>query len=160
MEANAGQAVRVRFTATEQVAHDQESLYYLNFLQYPAVKNQDAANNRLMVVFKNRVKVFYRPKNIVGQSTEPLDKLAIQYHPKNHQLSIHNPTAYFANIQELRLLTQQKEIVVKYNEMVAPKSTANWNVPTVVAITANTKARITFINDYGTAVIREVSLSL
>lgn len=159
MEANAGQAVRVRFTAADQVSQDKESLYYLNFLQYPAVKTQDAANNRLMVVFKNRIKVFYRPKNIIGHSADTLEKLDVKFNSQTKQLSVYNPTAYFANIQELRLLTTQKDGFVKHNEMVAPNSTVNWDVKSSDTISANSKVRITLVNDYGTVVIREVSPS-
>lgn len=157
MEANAGQAVRVRFTAADQVPQDKESLYYLNFVQYPAVKSQDVANNRLMLVFKNRIKVFYRPKNIAGNSIDILEKLDLRFNPQTKQLSVYNPTAYFANIQELRLLGTEKEAFVKQNEMIAPKSTVNWNVNSTEMISAKSKVRISLVNDYGTVVIREVA---
>lgn len=159
MEANAGQAVRVRFTAADQVAQDKESLYYLNFVQYPAVKSQDAANNRLMLVFKNRIKVFYRPKNIGGHSIDTLDKLDLKFNPQTKQLSLHNPTAYFANIQELRLLGPKKDDFVKHNELIAPNSTVQWHVDRTEMISTSTKVRITLVNDYGTVIIREVAPS-
>ncbi|MCU4413021.1 molecular chaperone [Acinetobacter sp. WU_MDCI_Axc73] len=159
MEPNAGQVVRVRFIDAGQIPKDRESLYYLNFLQYPATKKQDMENNRLMVVFKNRVKVFYRPKNLVGSSAQTLEKLDFKFNAQNKQLSINNPTAYFANVQEVRLLTQQNQVVVKRNEMIAPYSTVNWDAHISEAVATTAKVKITLVNDYGATVIREASVS-
>ncbi|WP_130803871.1 fimbrial biogenesis chaperone [Acinetobacter ihumii] len=159
MQPNAGQTVRVRFVGADQVTQDRESLYFLNFLQYPAAKKQDADQNRLMVVFKNRVKVFYRPKNLVGNSAQTLDKLNFKFDMQTKQLSVNNPTAYYASVQELRLLAPSKDVLVKQNEMIAPYSTVSWSVKSSDSIPNTAKIKITLINDYGASAIREASLS-
>ncbi|MCU4609044.1 fimbrial biogenesis chaperone [Acinetobacter ursingii] len=159
MEPNVGQTVRVRFTGADQVAQDKESLYYLNFVQYPASKKQEMDNNRLMVVFKNRIKVFYRPKNLVGNSAQTIEKLRFKFNSQSKQLSVTNPTAYFANVQEVRLLTSQNQLVVNRNQIIAPNSTVNWAANISEAAAKAAKVKVTLVNDYGATVIHEASLS-
>lgn len=159
---NTGQSVRLLFTGEGKVPADKESLFYMNFSELPAIKKQDSDENRLMVIFKNRVKVFYRPKNLKGS---PIDiykelKFKLEDNIKPHQLIIENPTAYYANVKELNLISEEKNIAIKQNELIAPKQTVNWTVNTDNKIIKNPKIKITLVNDYGVLVDHVISLNL
>ncbi|MCC3263204.1 fimbria/pilus periplasmic chaperone, partial [Paenibacillus polymyxa] len=60
MAPHSGQMVRLSFVG-QPLARDRESLFYLNFLQVPAVRQTDSDKNKLLLVVTNRLKVFYRP---------------------------------------------------------------------------------------------------
>ncbi|TCM69173.1 fimbrial chaperone protein [Acinetobacter calcoaceticus] len=161
LNANTSQIVRLVFTGQQQVPNDRESLYYMNFSEFPAAKKQDSDENRLMVVFNNRVKVFYRPKNIMGNASDVQTKLQMKLHTQgtSHQLHIENPTAYFANIQQLSIQTAAQDIVVKRNEMIAPKSSVTWDVPTNYKDSQQSKIKFNLINDYGSLLSNEIPLN-
>ncbi|WP_227602616.1 molecular chaperone [Acinetobacter sp. ACIN00229] len=115
MEANTSQIVRLRYTG-ELVSNSQESLYYLNFIQYPSNKQSEIENNNhLMVVFKNRIKVFFRPKELSDfmSSSIVIDKLGFLIDPADKKLTINNPTPYFSNIQEIGLQINGKYFILK-----------------------------------------------
>lgn len=160
MEGNTNQAVRLRYTDMDKVSNSQESLYYLNFIQYPSLKVGETDNNRLMVVFKNRLKVFYRPKEVSEfmDSSKVVDKLGLLLDPANKKLTVYNPTPYYANIQEIGLQVDNKYFVLKQNQLVEPKSTARWEVKIPESINTNAKIKATLINDYGAPVVRIESL--
>ncbi|EKN4764153.1 fimbria/pilus periplasmic chaperone, partial [Yersinia enterocolitica] len=61
IEANAGQTLRLKYTGSG-LPTDRESVFYLNFLQVPPV-NKAEKNNKMLVLMRNRIKVFYRPEN-------------------------------------------------------------------------------------------------
>ncbi|TCM69169.1 fimbrial chaperone protein [Acinetobacter calcoaceticus] len=161
LNANTSQVVRLVFTGQQQVPNDRESLYYMNFSEFPAAKKQDSDENRLMVVFKNRVKVFYRPKNIVGDSTEVQKKLRVKLLTQGptQQLQIENPTAYYANIQQLSIINASQQKNLKNNEMIAPKTSVNWSIPTDYKVSQTSTIKLTLINDYGTLVSNEIPLN-
>ncbi|WP_431221800.1 fimbrial biogenesis chaperone [Serratia sp. L9] len=65
IEPKTGQSVRLMFTGKD-LPQDRESVFYLNSVQIPPKNIAGAAENQMTVVLRNRVKVFYRPKGIVG----------------------------------------------------------------------------------------------
>lgn len=71
MNANAGQALRLKFTG-QPLPADRESLFWFNYLQFPAVKADDTERNRLSLLIKSRLKIFYRPAGLKGEATRHL----------------------------------------------------------------------------------------
>ncbi|EDK8307423.1 molecular chaperone, partial [Salmonella enterica] len=54
--------------SSENIANDKESLFFINVRAIPAKSQSvDANNNTLTLVFKTRIKLFYRPKNLIGK---------------------------------------------------------------------------------------------
>lgn len=157
---NAGQSVRLLFTGEDNFPKEKESLFYMNFLEFPAIKKQDSDENRLMVVFKNRVKVFYRPKNLKGSTTDLYKQLKFQLtnHVKNTQLTIENPTPYYVNIKELKLVLDDKDIVVKQNQLIPPQQTVNWALNLNNKKTQDIHIKLSLINDYGVLVDHVIPL--
>ncbi|PSH44076.1 fimbrial chaperone protein, partial [Yersinia pseudotuberculosis] len=65
IEANSGQTLRLKYTGSG-LPTDRESVFYLNFLQIPPV-NKVEKDNKMLVLLRNRIKVFYRPESIIGR---------------------------------------------------------------------------------------------
>ncbi|AOA59720.1 fimbrial biogenesis chaperone [Acinetobacter larvae] len=166
IQPDAVQTVRLRFLGQDQVPQDRESLFYMNFSETPALKKSASDANRLVVVFKNRIKVFYRPKQIVGQASELSTHLQFKLHRQDTQtvLQIHNNSAYFANVKSLSLVASQhlmgkgvaKALVVKENEIIAPKSTVQW--PVAGNLVDKQHIRLSLVNDYGVLIEHELPL--
>lgn len=79
--------------SSANIANDKESLFFINVRAIPA-KSQttDANNNTLTLVFKTRIKLFYRPTNLVGKPYDAYKSLEYKY--SNNELDIYNPSAY------------------------------------------------------------------
>lgn len=158
---NTGQTVRLIFTGEENVSKDFESLFYLNFSEFPALKKQDSDSSRLMIVFKNRVKVFYRPKNLKGSTADAYKKVqfALENDGTKKQLNIQNSSEYYVNIKELSLVAGNSEIVVKKNDLIAPKAKVNWVINNNTHSLKDSKIKLTLVNDYGALVVHEIPLN-
>lgn len=77
MNPHSGQMVRLSFVG-QPLPRDRESLFYLNFLQVPAVRQTDSDKNKLLLVVTNRLKVFYRPAGLAGDANHVIDRLSLR----------------------------------------------------------------------------------
>ncbi|WP_202740541.1 molecular chaperone [Acinetobacter sp. 'aerobic (ED)'] len=163
MEGNASQIVRLRYLGVDTDSDSKESLYYLNFIQYPSVKVNETAvdNNRLMIVFKNRIKVFVRPKKINSfmSSSQAMEKLDFSFSPTKKVVVVNNPTPYFANIQEIGLKTGNQYVVLTQNKMVEPNSTLKLDVKKSNYLQKDSKIKFVLVNDYGVPVEQSKSIA-
>lgn len=123
----------------DQLPNDRETLFYFNVREVPP-KSED--NNVLQIALHTKIKLFYRPKeilrepNAVWQDQLILNKLSNGY-------KIDNPTPYYITIFGMGG-TESEAINSDFNAvMIAPKS----------SITLNSKIYSTpylsYINDYG-----------
>ncbi|HID3975212.1 TPA: fimbria/pilus periplasmic chaperone [Enterobacter cloacae] len=67
IQPRAGQVVRVSHTASRRLPEDRESVFYFNFQQIPPSNAGGASTegrNKMLVVLRNRVKLFYRPSRL------------------------------------------------------------------------------------------------
>jgi len=134
---NAGQTARLLYTGDDQYAKDRESIFYLNFQQIPAVSQSTADQNKLIMTLHSRLKVFYRPKTIVG-NVEAMPKkwtYTLQQQTKGSTVTVHNPTGYYANLTTATLKVKQQSYSIdpKSVAMIAPySSTTIFNIKTEV----------------------------
>lgn len=151
MNPHSGQLVRLVFTGTN-LPPDRESVFYLNFVQMPAIKSSQANSNLLIMSVTSRVKVFYRPKGL-GGSTDKLGgalKFKLQGSGSTARIQVQNATAYHAVIREASLLIGDKEVPVVSSVMLAPKSTTSWTLPASVPVLgAHQRLQLTLVNDLG-----------
>lgn len=156
---NQGQMVRIIYTGqkTDQ-PQDRESIFYLNFSEIPAIKNTNVDKNKLMVVFKNRVKVFYRPARLPFQSHEITKHIHFKFigNSGSQKILISNNSPYYASISEANLLTSSSKILLKKNSMLSPYSTVEWEIPVKNINTQNARINLGLINDYGVVVLNEI----
>lgn len=145
MNANAGQALRLKFTGASLPA-DRESLFWLNYLQFPAVKADDIERNRLSVLIKSRLKIFYRPAGLKGEANQAPSELKLSR--QGRALNLTNPTPWHINVRNAVLTQGQKSIAVGESVTLPPFGSTRWSLPDSQAATLTLYA----INDYGTAV--------
>lgn len=155
MEPHSGQMVRLVFSGQKTLPTDRESLFHLNFLQVPAVKQTDSDKNKLMLLLTNRLKVFYRPEGLAGEANHVVDQLTIQRAGK--ALRVSNPTPYYANISYAAAEIGSKHTRIPQAEMIPPFSEATWPLAQLPA--GEVKISLRVVNDYGVEVTRTLTPS-
>jgi len=155
MAPHSGQMVRLVFSGQKKLPTDRESLFYLNFLQVPAVKQTDSDKNKLMLLLTNRLKVFYRPEGLAGEANHVVEQLTIQRAGK--ALRVSNPTPYYANISYAVAEMGGKHARIPQAEMIPPFSEATWPLAQFPA--GEVKITLRVVNDYGVEVTRTLTPS-
>lgn len=156
---NQGQMVRLIFTGDKSaLPADRESLFYLNFSEIPAMKSADSGKNKLVVVFKNRLKVFYRPDRLAYPSHQMASHISYRFNgaPARRTVTISNNSPYFANISEAHLISGSSRAQLQKNTMIAPNASAEWDIPLNGLNIANARISLGLINDYGVTVTSEL----
>ncbi|MDM2729710.1 fimbrial chaperone protein [Citrobacter youngae] len=139
---NAGNNSSLRIIKTsDDIAKDKESLFFINVRAIPATQQSDSVeNNMLTLVFKTRIKLFYRPSSLVGKPYDAYKLLEYKY--SNNKLDIYNPSAYYVVFAGLTL---DKTDLTNNIERIAPGEHKQLAVPGLTGKTVQWAA----INDYG-----------
>lgn len=147
IEANAGQTLRLKYTGSV-LPTDRESVFYLNFLQVPPV-NKAEKNNKMLVLMRNRIKVFYRPENIAGRVEQVASTLTftVRQQGKDVVVTGKNPSGFYATIASGEVVGGGKKLKMK-SEMIAPMSQAQWIIPNSSA-PSNAIVNFLLVNDFG-----------
>ncbi len=154
-----GQIVRLLFTGDKaSMPTDRESVFYLNFSEIPSSKATDTDKNKMLIVFKNRVKVFYRP---TGLSISPFDinkNISYKLIQKNQNdfIEFKNNSPYYANINNASLIINGQSTEIANSIMVAPGESVQWDSNKKNLNPANITMTIGLLNDYGVSVPSEV----
>ncbi|WP_312311482.1 molecular chaperone [Atlantibacter sp.] len=121
---------------------DRESLFYLNVRTIPATAKEDETKNKLRLIYKTRLKMFWRPKSLKGTPGETCQNL--RFRLMGTQLQIINDGDFYSVFDSLSV----GAVPVKKADMVAPKSTAT--IPVAAKTVGNT---VTWrcITDFGNA---------
>lgn len=151
INANSGHALRLKFTG-KGLPQDRESVFWFNFMQYPAIKSDDAEKNRLALVVKSRLKIFYRPDGLAGDASQALMTLRIE--KLNDAVVLTNPSPYYISLRNADIVTGANITPVGKPGMIAPFGSTRWSLPKVKGGTITLYA----INDYGTAVSHTVTM--
>ena len=159
MNPKAGQMVRLVYTGKD-LPQDRESVFFINFMQMPALKASDMEANKLMLTVSSRMKVFYRPESIVGNPQDIAKNMtfSLQGSGSNMTVSAENKSGYHAVVREANLLVGGKSVNVAKAVMVAPFSTAQWPVVASTANSGKDQLRLTLVNDYGADVTTDLPL--
>ncbi|WP_049856461.1 molecular chaperone [Trabulsiella odontotermitis] len=121
---------------------DRESLFYINVRTIPASDKSDDDKNVLRLIYKTRLKLFYRPEGLPGTPNEACEHLT--FSASGGTLRISNTSAYHVVFDSL--YTNGR--IVADADTVAPKSTALLPL-TAVINQRNVDWRC--ITDYGNA---------
>jgi len=150
MEPGSGQALRLMFTGTQSLPKDRESLFYFNFVQIPALAHNDMEANRLVMLLRNRVKLFYRPHRLSRPDTRKL-ACALRFFIDQEQVLVDNPAEFHASINHAELvLDEGRSVALLSGQMLAPFSQQHWPLAEPVTMPAQAQIRVTLVNDYGT----------
>jgi fimbrial chaperone protein len=156
---NEGQMVRLVFTGDKsELPSDKESVFYLNFSEIPGVKAGKVDQSQLMIIFKNRLKVFYRPEKLPYPATEIADHIHYKFGGTSSQpkVTIENNSVYFASISEANLIHDGIATKLEQNTMIAPKTSVVWDVPIKNFDMSKAKINLGIINDYGVTVNKDL----
>ena len=125
IQPGAGQVVRVVFTGNGTLPQDRESLFWFNFMQVPPANVADADDGRkqngILVMLRNRVKLFYRPAGLDGDPQKMLQHLQVSRETRDGRAGItvasHQP--FHVTLTALRSpgkpgisLTTEKDVVI------------------------------------------------
>jgi len=158
------QNVRLIYSGQKQdLPSDRESLFYVSFSQIPALTKQELEqqqnSSNLTFIFRNTVKLFYRPNSIKGSNDfagNPAAILQAASISKNEQnILIKNNTGFYAVIVKAELVHngQKSNFNLKNNDL-APFGELNLNL-TAHKFNAQAKLVLTCLNDYGAQVVFE-----
>ncbi len=159
VEPKTGQSVRLVFTGKD-LPQDRESVFFLNSVQIPPKNAAGAAENQMLVVLRNRIKIFYRPKGISGGPEKITEQLRFSLKQQGGQwmLTATNDSGYYASFIKVAAMVGNKEVPFKA-DMVAPKSQASWKLEKGASSPAGAqKVTFTLVNDYGGHTRAEASL--
>ncbi|EAQ8938984.1 molecular chaperone [Salmonella enterica] len=141
LDAQKEQSLRIAWNGTA-IAPDKESLFYMNVRTIPGTAKEDDDKNILRLIYKTRIKLFWRPKGLAGTASETCGKLRFTRH--EDQLTVINDGAFYSVFDSLSLGGH----TLKNADMIAPKSTIQLSVPhTATGSTVNWRC----ITDYGNA---------
>lgn len=146
MNPDAGQIVRLVFTGDE-LARDRESLFYLNFVQVPAIKAKDLEANKLLLSVNSRMKLLYRPQGLVGDPDNLGASLAVKAQGKGVVAS--NSSGYFVSVRSAQIVSHGKPQVLAESVVIPPLSQVDWALPSGLRAVPGDTLRLTFVNDFG-----------
>lgn len=113
-----GQTLRLVYT-NGNLPKDRESVFWLNVLAVPP-KITDSTNHQLNVAYQTRIKLFYRPSELIV----PVDTAPKKLQWKQHadKLTVYNPTPYYISLVSIEWLMGKEKFSLP-GEMIAPFST-------------------------------------
>ncbi|MCS5449908.1 fimbrial biogenesis chaperone [Enterobacter huaxiensis] len=121
---------------------DKESLFYMNVRTVPATATDDANKNVLRLIYKTRLKMFWRPAGLDGSPSESCKNLRFVRHDR--QLTAINAGAFYSVFDSLTLGGKK----IEKADMVSPKSSVDIPLPESVQ---GTSVSWRCITDYGNA---------
>lgn len=144
VEPNKGQTIRISYTGVPALPTDKESVYWLNVLEVPAKdKNSGDIQQKLNVVFRTRIKLFYRPEGLAGNSNEAPDE--IHWHLNGQNVTAQNSSKY--NVTIFTINYKDKGASSEINgKMIAPGESQNFTLKNSGNIDG---LSFSTINDYG-----------
>ena len=145
-----GQTVRIVFTGKD-LPQDRESVFYLNTLQIPSLSNAYADQNQMMVMLRNRLKVFYRPAAIAGSAQKAPEQLSFHLDSEagKWRLSANNASGYYISLIEGSLVSGS-HVASFTPSMIAPHSAQSWKVESArIDDRAAVRVKVKYVDDYG-----------
>lgn len=141
VNAGKGQTLRIRYTG-EALPQDKESIFYLNVLEIPPmVKGELAEKNLLSMAFRSRLKLFYRPKNLIKNASDAPEKVV--WKRQGNKVTARNVTPYHVTVAYFSE-DEKGEKNIGAGSMLTPGETHTWSLDRVTP-----RWYPMIINDYG-----------
>ncbi|KAF6661928.1 fimbria/pilus periplasmic chaperone [Pantoea sp. EKM101V] len=146
-----GQVMRIFFTGGNTLPQDRESVFYFNFLQLPPENLSGDKGNQMVVLLKNRMKLFYRPASLKTNPKKIFDYLTFS-NISPSGIRITNTSPYYISLSKVAV---RNAVAKKAAPMISPFSSVDVAL-TSGKTTGNTQGiEIGLINDYGATVTHE-----
>jgi len=159
MEPRTGQEVRVVYTGPRP-AQDREAVFYLNTVQIPPMDAAYAGQNQVLVLVRNRVKLFYRPSTIPGRPERAHEQLRFRATRQQGDLLVtaSNGSGYHISMIDAHLSADGENFAF-LPDMVAPYADRSWRVAGAGRLAGRLmRVRYRFLNDSGGVVQAEAPL--
>ncbi|WP_145508292.1 molecular chaperone [Yersinia alsatica] len=147
------QTIRL-FRTGSGLATDRETLFWFNLLEIPPkpTKSATGEDNKLQLAFRTRIKMFYRPAELVMPSEQAMKHLT--FSKKGNQLVIKNASPYYITFRKIELRASKESPILANmskinNKMVAPFAEISLPVTTQGSINNTTQVFYSIINDQG-----------
>ncbi|RQH04728.1 fimbrial biogenesis chaperone [Paraburkholderia dinghuensis] len=150
IEPNAGQTVRLLFTGKE-LPQDRESVFYLNTLQIPSLNPATTEQNQMLVMVRNRLKIFYRPPGIEGSPARAIERLSFRVNGqgKDRRVDANNASGYYVSVANGSLICSSHTATLR-PVMFAPRTETALNVEGDCPLDATPiRVKIRYIDDHG-----------
>ncbi|SFO52068.1 fimbrial chaperone protein [Candidatus Pantoea varia] len=146
-----GQVLRIFFTGGNILPQDRESVFYFNFLQVPPGNIAGDKGNQMVVLLKNRMKVFYRPASLKTNTKKIFDYLTFS-NISSSGIRITNTSPYYISLSKVAV---RNAVAKETAPMIAPFATVDVAL-TQGKVTGSTQGiEIGLVNDYGATVTHE-----
>lgn len=158
-----GQIIRIVYTQGKALPQDRESLFYFNFMQIPPANSgqstsDTAKQNSLLIMLRNRVKLFYRPAGLAGDPQKMLENLQVQRisEGKGFGITVKNNQPWYVTVAALQLNGSTETLRPK-NDMISPFASETFHFPRTTDADKQ-RVRITLINDQGARISADYPL--
>lgn len=153
IEPGRGQAIRVVANGVN-LPQDRESVFWFNLLDVPPKSSTGDYNQAMLVAVKTRLKFFYRPKGLSGDSIDAPKQVRWSVASgKDGGLELHvsNPTPYYVSFKSISVKQGDGTVVPSRDRggMVAPGETASFPMKGLKAIVGNASVEYVAISDLG-----------
>lgn len=153
-----GQSVRLIFTG-EVLPQDRETLFWFNTLEIPPVSvEQDKSS--LQIAVRSRLKLFYRPENLVGEAADAanlVDWTVIPFAKGGYALRGNNPTPYYITYRQL-VLKMGKGNYNLGSGMIPPFSSGTFNIKGMHSHSGKLQLIYQPMTDYGVGTEQTLSI--
>ncbi|ECC1658880.1 TPA: fimbrial chaperone [Salmonella enterica subsp. salamae] len=139
-----GQTLRITWLG-QTMPQDRETMYWFNVLEVPP-KTKDADNqNMLQLAFRTRIKMFFRPDGLKGDSSTAAGQL--KWSQQDKSLVARNDSPYYVSVAKIDVSASGKNIEIDPH-VVAPFASQSYEMKDVGSIKIK---KITYlsINDFG-----------
>jgi len=150
IEPGTGQTVRLLFTGKD-MPQDRESVFFLNSLQIPSLNPAHSNQNQMLLMVRNRLKIFYRPPGIEGSPQRAIERLSLRVsgQGKDKQIIANNASGYYLSFASGSLSCGSHSATLK-SVMIAPRSESALSVQGTCPLdAASIRATIRYIDDHG-----------
>jgi len=149
IESKSRQTVRIVFTG-EELPTDRESIFYFNSVQIPPATSGEEDQNKMLILLRNRIKLFFRPKTIDGSAEQSIKQLqfSLEQEGQDWRISAKNKSGYFVTLTK-GVVKQEKSHDIAV-EMIAPYTEKNWLIQNPGEVPKfPIKLELNYVDDFG-----------
>lgn len=149
-----GQTVRITWLG-QPMAKDRETLYWFNVLEVPPKTKDADSQNMLQLAFRTRIKMFFRPDGLKGDSSTAAAQL--KWSQQANALVARNDSPYYVSVAKIETVVGGKKVELDPH-VVAPFASQSYAVKNAGSAHI-TKLTYTSINDFGGSEIHNAAVN-
>ncbi len=142
LDANQKNVIRI-FKANNQLPTDRESLFFLNITSIPAMDG-DEDRNTLQIAVRTKMKLIYRPKNLMDNIPESFSE-KLTWTVNGNSITGKNTSPYYINLAQITL--NGKVISMAEKNYLPPMSSTTYELPANISKSGLLEWSV--INDHG-----------